>query len=195
MDNIYYHYHRLGDFSEIWQPGKYLSIDDSFVSGFYENILKRIENFQEYFPEYHIDQVIEAMELMKKNEDSINKNYHGFDACSNGYYMLRRELALEEGRILYNKNAPSRLHTVYLTDKDSLFYWYRYLGGESRIFEVEAQGNIFESSDYLFPDISDPLEKQIEDSKNYWQPKNLSYKLPKEYLFQGNLKIKGDYRL
>lgn len=192
QDNIFYHYHRLGSHDELWQDEKNILVDDDFASSFYESIITEQRELEKRFGDYEIDKIIMAMENVKRREKLNYGLYHIMDYGVNGCYMLRRELALEEGRKIFNPSAPSRLHTVYLTDKESIIYWYRYLGGVSKVYKVEALGEVFESSDYLFPNIQAPLEKQIEDSKEYWQPKKLSYGLPREYLLKGSLRIKKE---
>ncbi|MDE5888522.1 MAG: DUF2441 domain-containing protein, partial [Bacilli bacterium] len=104
--------------------------------------------------------------------------------------ILRREQALEEGRKIYNPTAPSRFHSIYLSDKEDLLYWKSSVGGNNyEKFLLELEGNLFKSSDVLFPDESLMLEHQIEQSKKYWQPEEKNLLLRKEYLFQGKAKI------
>lgn len=191
-NKLYYHYHRLGTHDDVWDDDKIILVDDNFNSYLWESLINKERELKTNFSEYDLDLIIEAMENVKSKEKLGYDLYHKLDFGVNGCYMLRRELALEEGRKLYNSLAPSRLHTIYLTDMASIGYWYRYLGGESIIYEVEALGDVFESSDYLFPDIHASMEKQVEDSKKYWQPKKLAYGLPREYLFKGNLRIKKE---
>ncbi len=54
---------------------------------------------------------------------------------------------------------------------------------------MELEGNTFISSDDFFPDGRDIIEKQVEESKKYWQPKIKKLTLHKEILFQGRAKI------
>ena len=133
--------------------------------------------------------------MMKENKDTGYLSYHKFSSTMNDYYIFRRELALEEGRKLYNNNAPSRLHSIYLSDEESLYHWLQYIGICSRLFEVEVDGDIFVSSDYLFPDIRASFEEQVMGSKEYWQPKRLLKTSPREYLVQGKIKIKGERQI
>ncbi|MDE5630410.1 MAG: DUF2441 domain-containing protein [Bacilli bacterium] len=194
-EKIFYHFHRQGNHDVLWLLENSLDITKDFQSSFYENILLREKILKEKYDNYDIDKIIKALEMVMEKEVYSNYGYHRFSSVMNGYYILRRELALEEGRKIYNNFAPSRLHSVYLTDEASLFYWVQYVGICSRLFEVEVNGSIFESSDYLFPDIKAPFERQVMDSKSYWQPKELTVRMPKEYLFQGNIKIKGEKNL
>lgn len=194
-DKIFYHLHRLGSYDKEWNLGNTLEIDKDFISYFYENILLRERILKENNPNYDIDKIIKALEMMKENKDTGYLSYHKFSSTMNDYYIFRRELALEEGRKLYNNNAPSRLHSIYLSDEESLYHWLQYIGICSRLFEVEVDGDIFVSSDYLFPDIRASFEEQVMGSKEYWQPKRLLKTSPREYLVQGKIKIKGERQI
>lgn len=187
----FYHFHRQGIHDDLWLLENDFEITKNFQSSFYENILLRERLLKEYYNDYEIDKVIKALEMMIDNNDTGYLGYHKFSSTLNSYYIFRRELALEEGRKIYNNLAPSRLHSIYLTDEKSLYYWVQYVGLCSRLLEVEVTGEIFESSDWLFPDIKSSFESQVKKSKKYWQPKELTYRMPKEYLFQGNIKVKG----
>lgn len=186
---LFYHFHRLGTHDDVWLVDRSLDITRDFQSSFYENVLLREKILKEKYPEYDIDEIVKAFELMEEKKDT---DYPLFSSEINAYHILRRELALEEGRKIYNNSAPSRLHSVYLTDEESLYYWVQYVGICGRLFELKVDGEIFESSDYLFPDIKASFEEQVVNSKNYWKPKKLSISMPKEYLFQGKIEIKGD---
>ncbi len=194
-NKTFYHFHRIGKYDKYWSLGNTLEVDKDFVSDFYENILLRDQILKEKNPDYNIDDIIKALEMMEKDKDTGYTSYHKFSSTRNGYYIFRRELALEEGRKLYNSEAPSRLHTIYLSDEDSLYHWAQYIGIFSRLFEVEIDGDLFESSDVLFPDIKAPFEEQVIASKDYWQPKKLMKTSPREYLFQGKVKVKGERQI
>ena len=191
----FYHFHRIGKYDQKWILGNTLEVDKNFVSDFYENILLRDQILKERYQDYDIDEVVKALEMMERTKDIGYNSYHKFSSNMNGYYMFRRELALEEGRKLYNSEAPSRLHAIYLSDEDSLYHWAQYIGICSSLFEVEVEGDIFVSSDFLFPDIKAPFEEQVISSKEYWQPKKLMKTSPKEYLVQGKIRIKGERQI
>ncbi|MDE6292082.1 MAG: DUF2441 domain-containing protein, partial [Bacilli bacterium] len=166
-----------------------------FMSNFYENVLLREKLLSEKYQDYNIDEVIKGLELMEEKKNTAYLGKHVFSSTMNGYYIFRRELALEEGRKLYNKDAPSRLHSIYVSDEESLYHWAQYIGISSRLFEVEVNGDVFVSSDILFPDIKASFEEQVLTSIEYWQPKRLMKTSPKEYLVQGKIEIKGEMEI
>lgn len=194
-EKLFYHIHRLGNYDKDWQVGKSLEIDENFVSNFYENVLLREKLLSDKYQDYNIDEIIKGLELMEEKKDIAHLRKHTFSSTMNGYYIIRRELALEEGRKLYNKDAPSRLHSIYVSDKDSLYHWLQYIGNCSRLFEVQVDGDVFVSSDFLFPDFKASFEEQVLASIEYWQPKKLTKTSPKEYLVQGKIEIKGEMEI
>ncbi len=104
--------------------------------------------------------------------------------------FFRYPVCLAEGQ-----DAPSRLHSIYVSDKDSLYHWLQYIGNCSRLFEVQVDGDVFVSSDFLFPDFKASFEEQVLASIEYWQPKKLTKTSPKEYLVQGKIEIKGEMEI
>lgn len=142
------------------------------------------------YEDYDIDYIIAMMEEMKFN-NSVEDNMHDeFDQILGQYYFLRREKALEEGRKIFAPSAPSRLHSIFLTDQFNLHYWKIMVGDNSfKTFLLELEGNLFASSDNFFPSPKLMLDIQVEQSKNYWRPKVKTLTPHNEFVFQGTSKI------
>ncbi len=141
---------------------------------------------ERYGSNYDIDFIIAMIEEMLFKE-MLSKEEK---IILNRLKVLRREQALEEGRRLYNPGAPQRFHSIYLTDKDDLDYWKKCVGDNCfETYLLEISGNLFKSSDTLFPDENLMLDRQIEQSKSYWKPSERQLILRKEYLFQGKAQI------
>lgn len=187
--NSLYHVHRNGNCDSLWYVGSEIVVDDSFNNFFFLNLLEEDKKLTERYGDYDIDYIISIMEEIKYNNLIDERMYSDFINLLNRYYILRREKALEEGRKLYFPSAPSRIHSIYLTDDKSLVYWKNVVGKDScKIFLLDLDGNLFVSSDKLFPDSNLFFEKQVELSKEYWKPKVKSL-TPREYIFQGKCKI------
>ena len=91
---------------------------------------------------------------------------------------------------------------MFLTDERNLEYWYNKLCKDTsrfeflsndpiKVFEVEAEGNLFESSIDLLPGIYD-MNLNIKGNANrYWAPSeyDLNNSYPNEYLLEGKAKI------
>lgn len=186
-----YHIHRSGNSDELWYVGNKLKIDDSFNSMFYVKLLQEEKKLIEKYGDYDIDYIIARMEELKLRNLIDDNISHDFDELLNRYYFLRREKALEEGRKLFNPHAPSRLHSIFLTDEYSKDYWIKKVGGDElfQTFLLEFDGNIFVSSDDVFPDYNFMFDIQVEQSKEYWKPKIKQLLIHKEFVFQGNIKI------
>ena len=171
----------------MYQPEKKIIIDSNFDAFFYKECLQEEEKLiEKYGKNYDIDYVI-TME-----EEQLHYSCHYFEDLSSlrSYYFLRREFALEEGRKIYNPSAPSRFHSIFLTDHSNIQYWINRVGNdEYRIYNLVVSGNLFQSVDSLYPSGDLTLERQVEQSKNYWKPKIKAYGKRREFIFQGEAQI------
>lgn len=190
-DKTLSHIHRQGNFEEIWIPGNKIVIDESFNSAFYLKLLEIEQTILDKYKEYDIDFIIAMMEEMISKNLVEDDCIYEFKTLLEGYYLLRREQALEEARKLYNPTAPSRFHSIYLTDNTNLGYW-GYLVGDNdyKVFTLELNGTLFTSSDDYFPDKKLLFDLQVENAKAYWKPKEIASK--KEYIFKGIATIKNN---
>lgn len=188
--NILYHVHRIGNMDDIWQKESKILIDDKFESNFYIKLLKDDNLLIKRFGNYDIDYVIARMEEIKFNNQVEDDMHDEFNKILNRYYFLRREKALEEGRKIFAPLAPSRFHSIFLSDKFNLEYWKKVVGDNSfKIFMLELKGNLFVSSDKYFPDSELLFDLQVEKSEEYWKPKIKKLTPNKEFIFQGESKI------
>jgi len=166
IDEKYWHIHRLGFYDELWCEGQKLVIDENFSSNFYQNYSLREDALTKQYGSYDIDEVIKNLESIREYKDLEYKLYHAFSSLAQNLYIFRREKALEEGRKLYNPDAPSRLHAIYLTNFESLQYWQVNVN-MGKVFSVDVRGQIFVSSDILFPTITAGLEEHQETDIRY----------------------------
>lgn len=162
-------------------------IDSNFKAFFYKEFLKEEEKLiGKYGKNYDIDYIIDMV------EEELHNSCHYFDDVQKlrNYYFLRREFALEEGRKLYNPSAPSRFQSIFLTDKSNMCYWINQVGnGEYKIYNLIVSGNLFQSTDSLYPRVDSSFESQVEKSKKYWKPKLKAYGKRREFLFQGEVQM------
>lgn len=127
---------------------------------------------------------------MSVSDSIIGEDIYDVDILLKRLYFLRREKAVEEGRLLINPSAPSRFHSIFLTAEENLSYWIAMVGEESyTIYSMELEGNIFVSSDDYLPEYYFPHGIQVQLSENYWKPVMKQLIPHKEYLFQGESKI------
>ena len=195
-DKIMYHYHKLGLYDDIWQVGNELVVDDNFNS-FCGSIVDKfttavkcengIFSLEKIIDEYLDDIGIENVDLntitnlLKASSDIITKAD-----------MYNRELMLEKYRKENNPKLPSRLHSIWLADKESLNFWEGQLNGRRKLklYRVSVTGNLFKSSDSFIPDDELTAKEMYEASSTYWKPIFKEEDLYKaEYLFQGKVKV------
>lgn len=110
--------------------------------------------------------------------------------------LFNREQALENYRQDYYSNLPSRLHSIYLTDQDSIDKWCYILENENStkaidVFSVEVYDEPFKTSEQFIPNETMSYKDMYDEAVRYWNPKfkndnNSSV----EYLYQGKLLVK-----
>ena len=195
-DKVMYHYHKLGIYDDIWQVGNELLVDNNFNS-FCGSIVDKfttavkcengIFSLEKIIDKYLNDISIENVDLktitnlLKASSDIITKAD-----------MYNRELMLENYRKENNPKLPSRLHSIWLADKESLNFWEGQLNGRRKLklYRVSVTGNLFKSSDSFIPDDELNAKEMYEASSNYWNPTFKEEDLCKaEYLFQGKVKV------
>lgn len=188
--NNLYHIHRNGNMDDTWQVGTNIEITDSFDGMFYKKLLEDDKILTRRYGNYDIDYIIAMMEEIKFNNRVEDDMREEFDRLLRRCYFLRREQALEEGRKIFAPDAPSRLHSIFLTDIYDLYYWKKIVGDTSfKIFLLELEGNLFVSSDKYFPSSDLMYDIQVERSQQYWKPKIQKLTPHKEFIFQGKGKI------
>ena len=195
-DKIMYHYHRLGIYDDIWQVGNEITVDDNFnsycgsivdkfstgvkcVNGIFS--LDRV--IDEYIDDIGLGNVdLNTIEDLLKCSSLIIKNIN----------IYNRELMLEKYRKENNPNLPSRLNSIWLADKESLYFWKEQVREYRKIvlFRVSITGNLFKSSDSFIPNDELTTKEMYEASSAYWNPIFSEEDLCKaEYLFQGRVKV------
>ena len=195
-DKIMYHYHKLGIYDDKWQVGIEFVVNDSFNSFCgsivdifstaikYKNSLVPLEKI---IDKYLDDIGIENVDL--KTITNLLKDSRAIITNANIY---NRELMLENYRKENNPNLPSRLHSIWLADKESLNFWKEQLEKRKKLvlYRVSVTGNLFKSSDSFIPDDELTAREMYEESSKYWNPVFSEEDLCKaEYLFQGKVKV------
>lgn len=189
-----FHIHRSNKYDELWQEANEIIIDDNFNSEcglsipyFNTNIIcsdDTIDSLEWYLKDY-LNQGIENLDIdliTRLIKDSY-RIIHNANKC-------KCEAALEICRRQKFKLYPSRLHSIWVTDKANLDYWLNILTGKT-IFELELTGTLFKTSDLYIPDNHLSLGQAIEAAKAYWNPVFTKEALnQREYLFQGKALIK-----
>ena len=194
-DKVMYHYHKLGLYDDIWQEGNEIVVDNNFNS-YYGKIIDKFSTgvkcangifsldrvIDEYIDEIGIENVdIKTITNLLKDSSLIIKKIN----------IYNRELMLEKYRRGNNPKLPSRLHSIWLADKESLNFWKEQLNGGRNLtlYRVSVTGNLFKSSDSFIPDDELTAKEMYEASSKYWNPIFKKEDLCKaEYLFQGKVK-------
>lgn len=189
-----YHIHTPNKYDEMWQEGNELIIDDNFYSECglsipYFNtdvvssdgsLISIVGPLRKY-----LDEGIEklTMEEIKTIFEDVYRILYNNN-------RTKCEAALEICRREKFKLCSSRLHSLWVTDKDNLDYWLNILNGKE-IYELNLTGTLFKTSDIYIPDDNLSLVQAIKAAESYWNP-NFTEEAEekKEYLFQGTALIK-----
>lgn len=188
-----YHIHTSNKYDDIWTIGNEITIDDNFLSYFYESLL----NFTGRVPvigggEESFASVIKGYLKHNLDNETYIKLLKEASNMLSKFQMSRRELVLENYRKKFFPNLPSRKNSIWLCDEKSLEFWKSKLelNNTKKLFEVSATGNLFESSDNLLPDDNSSINEGFSQCERYWNPeKDKIDETCREYLFQGKIKI------
>mgnify|MGYP005760124869 FL=1 len=126
-DKIMYHYHRLGIYDDIWQVGNEITIDDNFNSycgSIIDKFSTGVKCKNGLVPlERIIDKYIDDIGVENIDLETITNLLKDSSAIITKANMYNRELMLEKYRKEHNHDLPSRLHSIWLADKESLNFW------------------------------------------------------------------------
>ena len=195
-DKIMYHYHKLGLYDDIWQVGNELVVDDNFNS-FCGSIVDKFPTAVKcengiFSLEKIIDKYLNDISIENVDLNTITNLLKASSAIITKADMYNRELMLEKYRKENNPKLPSRLHSIWLADKESLNFWKEQLNGGRNLtlYRVSVTGNLFTSSDSFIPDDELTAKEMYEASSTYWNLVFSEEDLCKaEYLFQGKVKV------
>lgn len=165
-----FHIHTPNKYDEMWQEGNELIIDDNFYSECdlsipYFNtdvvcsdgsLISIVGPLRKY-----LDEGIEklTMEEIKTIFEDVYRILYNNN-------RTKCEAALEICRREKFKLCPSRLHSLWVTDKDNLDYWLNILRGKE-IFELNLTGTLFKTSDIYIPDDNLSLVQAIKAAESY----------------------------
>lgn len=198
-----YHIHRSNENNKIWQPNNKIIMKEDSQTGLY----KQHMNFNQGVlcqtntgtQKVLLSELLRAKMSLLQYRAFINQRdmmeilqlLNGAANLSDQADIFKREQALELYRQKYVPHLPSRLHSIYLCDKEGRDYWYDILEGDSKyIFEVKATGNIFKTNEQLLPDEILSYEDTYKQAQKYWEPTiGSDMNMTNEYLVQGEIEV------
>ena len=189
-----YHFKNNNHYNEIWQPGNEITIDDNYLSAFYQNCLYSTPSvITKDNKEVTFYKIIDNYLKEEQNSETYIRLLKEASIILKNYANTKRELVLEEYRKKFYPNLPSRKNSIWLATEKQLDFWEKTLllkETKGKLFKVEVTGNLFKSSDLYIPDDELSVKEIYEYAEKYWNPNLTNIDEEKtEYLFQGNLKI------
>ena len=170
------------------------NVGDTIV--FYENTTNKMYDLV-YNTSFMLNG-IDANELMinKRRNNDINFTVEELRLISNTVNhsaKVLRELALEEIRINYCPNNPSRLRCLYVCEKESeAIEWAEVLKRNNKqakqILTLELNGTIFKGDGLSLLTVNKSYNEHLKTAKEYWS--NSTGKTS-EILFMGTAKVIG----
>lgn len=199
----FYHIHRSNEKNNLWRPNNKIVVNENSLTGMSSMFKNFSQSIMTCTPQgmekMLLSEVLRDRICTFQSQGYLNgvqlmdiMNLLGYAmTLSDMALIFKREQALELYRQNFCPNLPSRLHSFYLCDKESLEYWMDTLKGDSKhVFEVEVSGNIFKTNEQLLPDEILSYEETYKDAKRYWEPvitPDISDK--NEYLVQGEINV------
>lgn len=200
-----YHVHKKNQSDKKWKEENIIKVDENFNSvmnqrqqSFSQTVI--MDNGQQEVTNYsmclaHYLKKVKDLKIIKKEDLDELKNLLeiGFQMTYNADFF-KRETALETCRKDHFSTIPSRLHSIYLCDRDGLEYWSDVISKknteEIEIFRVLASGKIFKTNEQLLPNEFLNYGEAYNSAFHYWKPKFKDVpNFTNEYLTQGNIKI------
>ena len=196
-----YHIHKPNKYDELYKEESTILVGNNYNaftndffnrSGAYlKNSVEKDGQIYDYYS--NITELLENEKIANMSEEEKKKALEVIRTYVHNSEMDMREMILEQVREACFSHLPSRRYCMWLTDEDSIETWMknlRYSDGY-QLFEVEADGNIFVSTNKLLPCGHHRVRMIYEESFRYWNPQeeDLRDAKDKEYLFEGNLRI------
>lgn len=201
MESELYHIHLKGNKDFKWQVGNTINIDktfDSIMNQRQQNFCQLIKlnntnvQYSIYLAQY-FDEIQNKTSIKKEELEKLKSLLEAGYRLSHNANFFKRESSLEDCRKDNYSSLPSRLHSIYLCDKDEIEYWQDNIieqNKESEIFKVYATGTIFKTNEQLLPKEETTYGESYNASFKYWNPKFKDVpNYTNEYLVQGKVKI------
>lgn len=185
---------KLSEISEFDVGGQ----NNNFTNNFYNRsatIIVKTEMVDNKNHTFHepLRDYLENFDLEKSTPGQKNHLYRTLMAYITNTSVDTRESILEEVRLNYYPDKPSRRKCIFLSDEKSLDTWFEYLKADenSQIYEFEVRDDVFCSTDKLLPPTYLWNGKQFELAHNYWNPteEDLKDATDVEYLYEGHVKV------
>lgn len=219
-----YHLHLKNYKRDKWQVGKELIINDNFNNRLYDKVYNhnvgvetkkydklakelndklKLSGYQETGKTTTISSLIDVClylssinieEIGYNDKNTLLKLLKDSRNIIHSSSLFNRELALENYRLVNNKELPSRLHSIFLTGEEAIDYWTHMLKDDDlELYRIEIDsnnGNLFLSNQDYLPGVEESYGYSYNNAFRYWNP-NLKKddKLSREYLYQGKIKI------
>lgn len=195
-DKIMYHYHKQDHYDSMWKVNNEIIVDQNFNSYFgtiltkFETTVTVSDNSLQTFDRI-LNYYLKEENLEKIDRELLIRLLRESKRIISNTNVYIRELALEEIRIKYFSELPSRLHSIWVCEESQLDFWKDNLNGDLELLKLELSGTLFHSSDAFLPPENINVSEIKKEAKRYWTPnfQTEEEKLKSEYLFQGKVKI------
>lgn len=201
MESELYHIHLKGNKDFKWQVGNTINIDKTFDSVMNQRQqefcqLVNVNNINVQYSNYltqYFAKIQNKISIKKEELEELKSLLEAGYRLSYNANFFKRETSLEDCRKDNYSSLPSRLHSIYLSDKDGLEYWQDTIvpqNRESEVFKVYVTGIIFKTNEQLLPKEETTYGESYNASFKYWNPKFKDVpNYTNEYLVQGKVKI------
>jgi hypothetical protein len=192
--DTYYHINSKANAS----PYQLMSNGQTVITGQQSNpFFRYYETYRRTFPVKHGDQMLQLGPMnflwRAKNGEIKGGNIASTaHAAANHFFILARELFLENVRQAEFTSAPCRQRCIWLTSSlmaaNKWVEELRFQPGAYTIVEVRATGQALLTDAAYLPNADEPLENWLEKARLYWSGEHTQHPLL-ETLFEGQLEV------
>lgn len=194
---IYYHIHRMGEWSGRWKVNSVIywgQKERNNFNKFYDNngFITDLTNGLGYM---HGRNALNN--FLDQPQSFQMQNYRRIieEALSiiKEQCIFTRETIFEEVRSNYFPELPSRKTCIWVCKKEALHYWWSALHGQKKIFKLELTGVLHKADEkHLVCDTLSHNEIRA-NAFNYWTGSDGSNPTEEELLFEGVIKVLDEY--
>lgn len=193
-DQIFYHIHKINEYSSQWTPGKQIDFTkkqlNKFNAFYSQSVRQFFLNGEGLLP-------IQAVQFILSNAKSLPEEIIlDFIKFTNDvfgdYAIYLRERVFEDVRQLYFSNLPSRRTGIWVFPLSAKEYWCSILTGEKRILKLNLTGVMHRADQrHLNAEII-PENILRQRAFEYWTGSDGTNPAEEEYLFEGIVKVLED---
>ena len=190
-DEVYYHIHRVNQYTPLWEPGNQIDFTNKNLNpfnAFYSSNYRCLKVNEHLYPPNQLSQLISS-ESETVSREQLWSFFQFSKQVIEDYALYLRERVFEDVRFQYFPNLPSRRTGIWVFSESAKNYWRTELYGESKVFKVSLTGIIHKADQKHLQAEVLPESILRQRAFCYWTGSDGTNPLEEEFLFEGIVKI------